>query len=127
MVWKEKIVIIKLDILTTVGPFQGAPPTTTIIREGGAQSNSTRGRGGATWKRGKKNMSLQSIISTTPETSLPKSKVSFYKTKAVSKGKPSRETKIFPRKLETNNVRSGYLRNSERLEITNNRQTLSSE
>ena len=34
LVWKEKIVIIKLDILTTVGPFQGAPPTTTIIREG---------------------------------------------------------------------------------------------
>ena len=74
-------------------------------------------------------MSLQSTISTTSEIRLPKSKVSFYKTKVVSKakGKPSRETKIFPKKLETDNIRSGYLRDSERLEITNNRQTLSRE
>ena len=114
---------------TNSRPFSGGSSNNYHHSRGGAQSYFTRGRGGVTWKRGKKNMSLQSTISTTSEIRLPKSKVSFYKTKVVSKvkGEPSRETKIFPRKLETDNIRSGYLRDSERLEITNNRQTLSSE
>ena len=114
---------------TNSRPFSGGSSNNYHHSRGGAQSYFTRGRGGVTWKRGKKNMSLQSTISTTSEIRLPKSKVSFYKTKVVSKakGKPSRETKIFPRKLETDNIRSGYLRDRERLEITNNRQTLSRE
>ena len=108
-------------------PFSGSSSSNYHHSQGGAQGYSTRGRGGAAWKRGEKICLYNQLSPPHLKCVYPKSKVSFYKTKVVSKGKPSGETKTFPRKLETNNIRPGYLRDSERLEITNNRQTLSSE
>ena len=99
---------------------------------GGASSWSSRGRGGGSWKRGKKisvihSNALKSVGSTEPKVGLPKPKRSFFKKNGDRDNSVSGQAKVFSRKLGTDNNRSDNTQNCKGQETPSDRQTSSME